>query len=62
MCETHHCGRLNQEGGMTKKGSGKAGPSNAYLRMLSGKITSKQYTEQVKRSTSRTLRSAQRRG
>ena len=32
------------------KGSAKAGASNAYLRLLSGKITSKQYTDQVKRS------------
>ena len=32
------------------KGSAKAGPSNAYLRLPSGKITSKQYADQVKRS------------
>jgi hypothetical protein len=40
---------------MTTHGSAKAGPSNAFLRLLSGQISSKQYSEQVKRSTGRTL-------
>jgi hypothetical protein len=36
---------------MSKKGSAKAGASNAYGRLLSGKISAKQYTETVRRST-----------
>jgi hypothetical protein len=39
----------------SKQGSAKAGPSNAYLRLLEGKISSKQYTQQVKRSTGKSL-------
>ncbi len=35
----------------TKRGSTKPGPSRAYVRLLEGKITSKQYANTVKRSS-----------
>lgn len=37
----------------TKKGSSKAGPSKASLRLLDGRLTSKEYASQVKRSVDR---------
>ena len=40
---------------MTKSGSAKPGPSPAYLRLLEGKITSKEYTEHVRRSVARKI-------
>lgn len=33
-----------------KRGSAKPGPSKAYVRLLEGKISSKQYASNVKRS------------
>jgi hypothetical protein len=38
---------------VTKQGSSKPGPSKAYLRLLHGRLTSKQYASQVKRSVDR---------
>ena len=34
----------------TRKGSAKPGPSKAYLRLLSGKISSQRYAKSVMRS------------
>jgi hypothetical protein len=38
---------------MGNKGSSKAGPSKAYLRLLKGSLSSKDYTSKVKRSVDR---------